>query len=385
MTPFQSKIQLYYQEVQAQVADPRDNRGKRHDLAFVLTLFYWSLHRTSGRHKHAKIYRQMKWNHGFVLQQLGCSSPGCISLVQLKRVLDRIDWKEVRRVNAWLSKIEWQSAPDSGKWHSVDGKELRGSIDGSSGQKRGESAVFLVRHQDRYGRVIGFYNGRKEAESTMVKGWIRRTPAEQFAGRKFTFDALHLDEQVLIPLQKKGAIYLVQVKENQPKFLEDCQHVETHLPARGQKVQWDTGHGRREKRQAWFYDLPADCLEPRWQNCGSQTLIVLERQRWNQKTGEHSREICYWISNQKLHKNNMEELFAAVRGHWSVEVNNYVLDQQLGQDHIRCQNQKENQVVATFLQAYLNSLQRNNKCQNLSELREDMARSQARAMEVFAA
>ena len=41
-------------------------------------------------------------------------------------------------------------------WYAVDGKELRGNIDGVSGEKRGENIVKSVSHEDFSSQVIGF-------------------------------------------------------------------------------------------------------------------------------------------------------------------------------------------------------------------------------------
>ena len=63
----------------------------------------------------------------------------CISYSQLYRLLPRFDLESYNSINEkylglWLD-------DQSGIWNSIDGKELRGTIDGVSGQKRGTEMV----------------------------------------------------------------------------------------------------------------------------------------------------------------------------------------------------------------------------------------------------
>jgi hypothetical protein len=53
---------------------------------------------------------------------------------------------------------------ESQHWYSVDGKELRGTIDGVKGEKRGLSIVNLTEHQTRRSRIIGHYDASKASE-----------------------------------------------------------------------------------------------------------------------------------------------------------------------------------------------------------------------------
>ncbi len=41
MNPNENEIKLYYQELQSQLEDGQDSRGKRHDLAFVILSFFY--------------------------------------------------------------------------------------------------------------------------------------------------------------------------------------------------------------------------------------------------------------------------------------------------------------------------------------------------------
>ncbi len=48
-------------------------------------------------------------------------------------------------------------------WNTIDCKELRGSIDGVKGEKRGKSIVLSVDHDTKSKEVLGYYSGKKES------------------------------------------------------------------------------------------------------------------------------------------------------------------------------------------------------------------------------
>ena len=70
----------------------------------------------------------------------------------------------------------------------------------------------------------------------------------------------------------------------------------------------------------------------RWENCKINTLIEVKRDITEVKTQKKYVEISYYISNQN---DNYLELCHAIRGHWSVEVNNHIRDVTLAEDDLR--------------------------------------------------
>ena len=150
--------------------DKRDNRGKRHELAFVLTGMLIALLRTGKRLTIASIHRWMVREHAQLVAETGYESKKPISDPQLRRVLASLDYSLYNQVNeTYFGKAV--SSNDS-FWQAVDGKELRGSIDGLKGEKRGENVVRAVSHQGLQSQVIGFYQGNKESEKTVVKNYF---------------------------------------------------------------------------------------------------------------------------------------------------------------------------------------------------------------------
>jgi hypothetical protein len=57
-------------------------------------------------------------------------------------------------------------------WQALDGKQLKGSINKVKGGKRGETIVSTVCHAHLQSRIIGFYQGKKGSEKTVVKNYF---------------------------------------------------------------------------------------------------------------------------------------------------------------------------------------------------------------------
>lgn len=304
--------------------------------------------------------------HAQLVEETGCESKKPISDVQLRRLLAGLDYGLYNQVNeTYFGKSVCSS---DNFWQAVDGKELRGSIDKVKGEKRGENMVRAVSHQDLQSQIIGFYQGSKESEKTVVKNYFDK---QTNLGGGYTLDALHCYPTLLETIAEKGGTYLVQVKSNQKKLLEDCEHVAKHLPCKEEFATVDKAHGRLEQRQAKFYELNVECLEPRWHKTGLQTLIILERQRLRLKDGQESEERACFITNQPLTGQAGVDLFEAVRKHWSVETDNHVRDVTLGEDYIRCKEGNRLRSMACIINTGLNLMRRQNTDNNFIALREE--------------
>ncbi len=238
--------------------------------------------------------------------------------------------------------------------------------------------VSLTAHQDGQSEVVGYYDGSKESERPVVSAYF-----EQVGPLKdgYSFDALHTFPRNLELISQRGGTYLAQVKANQSVLLEDCQLIHQHLSACCLSQHRQKGHGRVETRRAWGYVLDKASLESRWDDAGIRSLLVVERERYNTKTGKQSRETAYWVSNQPLDKESFGQLFDAARRHWAVEVRHYIRDVQMGEDKFITRNVNEARAIAGFITTAANMLA--GQHQNLSELRESLTRNHALVAPLF--
>lgn len=315
----------------------------------------------------ASIHRWMVREHAQLVAETGCESKKPISDVQLRRILSSLDYSLYNQINEqYFGKAVSAS---EGFWQAVDGKELKGNIDKVKGEKRGGNVVRAVSHQDLQGQIIGFYQGSKESEKTVVKNYFDK---QTNLGGGYSLEALHCYPTLLEKIAEKRGIYLVQVKSNQKKLLEDCEHVAQHLPCKEAFATIDKAHGRLEQRQAKLYELNVECLEPRWHKTGIKTLVVIDRQRLPLKDGQESGERACFFTNQALTGQAGADLFEAVRKHWSVETDNYVRDVTLGEDYIRCKEGNRIRSMACIINTGLNLMRKHNTDNNFVALREDL-------------
>lgn len=142
-TPSPAKTTTFFQLLrQTPGLDGRDNRGKKHDMAFVimgltLALLCGRDGKLSGLHRHMV-------NH---LEELSMAvrfwPERAISRAQLPLLLVSVNGELFARLL-----FEWfgLSLDEKAKgWFSLDGKELRGSI--LPGHKRGQACVSALAHQ----------------------------------------------------------------------------------------------------------------------------------------------------------------------------------------------------------------------------------------------
>ena len=356
--------------------DPRDNRGKRHDLHFVL--FGVLLATMAGKVLIAEMHRFLVRHHSSLCSLLDSQQDCAISDVQLRRLLALIEVDAYQRFH--MRYFGWQaSLLPLGSWISFDGKELRGTIDGVRGQKRGLCIVRPLLHQGRISLPGVFYHGAKDSEITCLRILLRD---HHLATRRLTFDALHTQPKTLEMVENASGVYVAQVKGNQTTLLEDLQdHCQLSEPL-AQCHSLDKGHGRIEQRTASFYSLKAVCFEKKWNDSGLATLIVVQREATQCKTGKVSQETSYYLTNADIAEVPPEELFGAIRQHWGIEADNWVRDSTFSEDRIRCKEPARSKTLASVISVAGNLL-RQQKKGYLKAMQEDIAYNLAAAMPLF--
>lgn len=362
------------------LTDLRDNRGKRHDLALVMTSFLLAILRLSGELNLVRIHRMMVRDYGKLCQLLALKpSSDCISYSQLYRLLPSLNLEEYNSINEDYLGL---SLTNEGLWNSIDGKELRGTIDGVSGQKRGQNMVRLLDHEDKQSIILGFYQGDKESEKTIVTEHFQAQSS--LNGSCYTMDALHTNAPLLTIIENKGGFYLSQVKANQKNLLQDCGQIHEQWPCHWSWSATEKGHGRLEHRKSFCYKVTPKWFAPALWDARITTLVVVERQRLNLKTGKKSRETAFFVSNKLLGQNCKEtELAMAVRNHWSIEADHWVRDVGFGEDKIKCSSPDRSKILAASFNHAINLIRRNNTMDSIQIFREEMTYNLQIAIKCF--
>ena len=221
--------------------DGRDNRGKRHSLALVLTGLVVAL--CCGRDGSlSRLHRHMSNQFESLLLATQLTGHKPISRAQLPLLLANVNGLRFAQILfEWFGYVLDE---EQKSWFSLDGKELRGSL--QQGHTRGEAVVSAVAHQD--GQVVAqtYYCGAKESERTAVATLLQTQPLAQ---QKLTLDALHLTPTTLRRIHAANGQYVVGLKPNQSHLYRTCTLTDLFGKADYERVDVQTKqHGRVEQR-----------------------------------------------------------------------------------------------------------------------------------------
>jgi predicted transposase YbfD/YdcC len=323
------------------LADPRDNRGKRHRFAFVLGATILAV--IAGRATMSSIQRFIESRIIWLrrISQMPDGKP--ISRAHLPRLVAWADWEALNQITEmhFGVRVELQ---ETGEWVAVDGKSLRGST--TANDKQGERVVLAVPHGRQTVLAQRGMQGPKSSEVAVVRNLLRETGLEK---GKVTLDALHCNPTTTAQVHQAGGIYLTQVKDNQPTLRAQCQSLAAQAESLGSQTDHSRGHGRIESRYLSFFSFAGVPLAKRWAKSGVQTLIVVERQTLHVAKEKTTHETSYYLTNQKVELQQQAEqkdLAQAIRRHWGVESDNWIRDVTFGEDQVRAKNGNQAHIMA---------------------------------------
>jgi hypothetical protein len=309
--------------------DLRDERGKELNLpVFLMGLLVALLRHKDGNL--SRIYRSMKNKHTELLLALGVYNERVVSRSHLPILLKKVSGDVFSSLV--FEHFGIALSQTTKEWFGIDGKELRGSI--LAGHTRGQAVVPVVRHSDKSVFVQHYYNGSKESERPTVAHLLATTGV---GSQNVSLDALHFVPTTLEVVVAAGGNYLVGLKENQTALLTVMSgQMSKCLSPDFELISQEKGHGRQEMRHYKCLNIEDQCIDQRWCKSNLCTLIAVNRMRLENKRGKYSQEIALYMSNIKAStKVIANDLFDAIRGHWSSEVYNNVRDTTLAEDNLK--------------------------------------------------
>jgi predicted transposase YbfD/YdcC len=341
--------------------DPRDNRGKRHELAFVLCGVILAI--MAGRSRVSAMHRFLRNRFEWLRELTQATSPQCISRAQLPRLLARVEWAALQPVLGTHLGIQVES-PAPGEWIAVDGKALRGSP--------GEQVVLARTHQS--GKLLAHQpvSGPKRSEVTTVRTLVAQPP---LAGRKVTLDALHCNPLTTAQIYQAQGGYLIQVKANQSALRTALQDLATSDVPLGTCQSVDKAHGRVEVRHATFFSLASLALPPRWQHSVLNAVVRVDRATTHLLTTKQTQAVAYYVTNQDVSTGTVQtELFTAIRQHWGCEADNWLRDVTWQEDQVSVQHSTQAHVLG-LLRTLVLGLFRKAGVSNMRAMVDDLADS----------
>jgi predicted transposase YbfD/YdcC len=272
----------------------------------------------SGRSSASSIQRFIKNRIKWLRRVLDKDEAKPVSRAQLPRILAEVEWVALNEI-IWVH-FGFKIEVEHNKWYALDGKALRGI------EEPGERVLLAVSHVERKTVAQKRMHGPKESEITAVREMLTETGLEK---GKITLDALHFNPTTTQQCHQAGGLFIIQLKDNQPTLFEQMSQEAAEAVPLGTLKSTEKGHGRLEVRQAALFDIGHLKLDPRWDESGLATLIVMSRRTSQLAKQKSAAEVSFYLSNAQVQPADEPlqiELFTAIRQHWHIESDNYIRD-----------------------------------------------------------
>ena len=314
--------------------DPRDMRGKKHELINILVMTIYAI--LCGQTDYTNIAYFMKIKEDYFTELLhlenGTPSHDCLSYL-----FARIDPKEFMKVF-----IEWTKEIvkiKSGGNISIDGKAIRSATDKING---GNIPYIVSAFLCDVGLSIGQVKvDDKSNEITAIPDLLDLLDIE---GCIITIDAIGTQEDIANKIvYDKKAHYVLEVKDNQKQLKKDVKKQFkkfNNLYGNDEviyKKTIDKDHGRGEIREYFLtYKTNEITDKEKWKTVNALVYVKVQTMINDEvKITEH-----YYIMDYKMDIDTLEK---AIRYHWSIECSlHWRLDVIMDEDHSR--NREKNSI-----------------------------------------
>ncbi len=337
------------------LADPRKSKGKRYELAILLTLLV--LAKLAGETSLSAATHWIRLRGSWLAERLGlkrASMPCQNTYRSLLALLDAQEvsqlvaafftrWESQRRCAEEPSRLLLQAGRQDKAQIAIDGKTIRATTSTE------EKVHLLSFYEVQTGLVLTQCQVReKHNEISALKPLL--SPA-LVTGRILTVDAMHTQREFCRRVRQLLGDYIVIVKDNQPTVHVDLEDFFEDPQADRRSWQSDEqvekGHGRLERRQIWTSPDMNDWFAKDW--CDVAQVFRLERQVRKLKTGEVHHEIVYGLSSLSQQRTPARHLNTFVRRHWAIENElHWRRDVTLEEDGCQSRTGKVPQMLATL-------------------------------------
>jgi len=238
-------------------------------------------------------------------------SGGVPSSKTLKRVMSLIPTKSLDR---FLQNIRSIAEDLNGDIVAIDGKTLRGS----RGWNENDRPLHLLHAwSTEQGICLGQIS--VDEKSNEITAFPELIESLELKGAIVTTDALNTQKKAAAVIVKKGADYVLPVKENHKDLYDDIQLMFQDADKKEFKgIDAAANHsleksaGRIEERYYELIDVEDLPAAKEWAGCASIGRVTRRRTK-GEKT---SVEICFYITSLDLH---IDKFAKSVRKHWGVE------------------------------------------------------------------
>jgi len=294
-------------EVFEGIEDWRNAQQTRHRLSELLTVAVCAV--LSGADDFTEISAwgraKLSWLRGFLSLDYGVASPDTF-----ERVFAVLDPKAFEHAfRSWVGAV----IPALGHEQVI-------AIDGKTSRRSSTKAAAAPLHRvTAFAAQVGVVLGQTatEKKSNEITAIPRLLDTLDVKGCIVTIDAMGTQTAIARKIREGGAHYVLCVKDNHPKLLDSIllAHVGVKEPlvAVSTSETHSSGHGRKETRRCWAYEV-GEHLHKReqWRDLTSFALVERIRTVGDRTTVERR----HYISSLAP---DAERIAHAVRSHWEIE------------------------------------------------------------------
>jgi predicted transposase YbfD/YdcC len=331
--------------------DPRSERNQDHPLMSILFIAICAAISGANNWVEIEAYGKAKQTWLETLIALPHGIPSHDTFGRVFRWMNPQAFQE--RFLGWVRQVR---SVTTGAVVAMDGKQMRGSKDGSCGK---DGLYMVSAWAVEQGIVLG--QRKVDEKSNEITALPELLEVLDLEGCIVTIDAMGCQTDIAEKIVKQGANYMLAVKGNQDTLSEDIHdlfagfehdHWQAVLHDYSKTVNKD--HGRLEIRECWVVSQPEYLTYLRryldWKDLHSLVKVVSQR-RLNGKTTIKTR---YFISSLTP---TAQQALAACRDHWQIENDlHWVLDVAFAQDHNRVHKDHAPENLAVLQHIALNLL-----------------------------
>jgi predicted transposase YbfD/YdcC len=338
-------------KVLAEVDDPRDVQGQRHEFVAILMLICAAM--LCGYDNPNQIATWGQALDAEFLRELGFKRGVAIAKSQLYEILSEIDVGQLEQLlGAWVESVLQELGMDTPlPAIALDGKTLRGS------KKVGATLAHLLSAVS-HGLGLTLYQVGVDSKTNEIPVAQELLKGLLIEGRVFTMDALLTQRHIAQTIVDNNGDYFMIAKGNQANLQQDIAFYfdDFSSPIVSHTTTVELGHGRIERRTLYATVELNDYLN--WPAVGQAGLI--ERVRIAKSTGEllsHERE--FFVTSLIPEQASPPQLLQINRGHWTIEnKSHHVRDVSFNEDASHVRKGSSAQVMAAFRNATLVMLRR---------------------------
>ena len=335
-------IRYYFSDMK----DPRIDRCKLHLLEDIVFISIASVLSGAETWNDIEMYGKQKKEWLLTFLSLPYGIPTHDTFNRFFAALDPAEFeagfiKWVRSISQYIN----------GEVVSIDGKTMRGSRGKGSKSATHIVSAWASENEAILGQI------KVDQKSNEITAIPELLDALLLKGSIVTIDAMGCQKKIAKKIIKKGADYILAVKDNQKELHQNLKDSFRFLKPEDEYLDTDYGHGRIENRRcSVISDLSMIDGKKNWK--GMKTLVRIDSERIMKATGKIEKETRLYISSLEA---IAEKTGTSVREHWGIENKvHWILDIAFNEDKSRKRKGAAAQNYSTLNRIALNLLKKDN-------------------------